>query len=166
MTKRNSPEFMRNRRIVLEHEPICHWCKRAPSTEADHLIEVDRGGTDDIENLCGSCKKCNATRGNSYLNAKRSAQQHSRAELLGLDQKPKNTQNFLKNQKIMTPTPFSDISMNGHDSVQDHDETLAMVGFGVEQPRLVTPTGRLVLTRLWWVIGVNGTWVARCFRGR
>ena len=53
MTKRNTPEFMRNRRIVLEHEPICHWCHKAPSTEADHLIEVDRGGTDDIENLCG-----------------------------------------------------------------------------------------------------------------
>jgi hypothetical protein len=85
MTKRNTPEFMRNRRIALENEPICHWCHKAPSTEADHLIEVDRGGTDDIENLCGSCKKCNATRGNSYLNAKRSAQQHARAEILGLD---------------------------------------------------------------------------------
>jgi phage terminase large subunit-like protein len=147
MTKRNTPEFMRNRRIVLEHEPICHWCRKAPSTEADHLIEVDRGGTDDIENLCGSCKKCNATRGNSYLNAKRSAQQHARAELLGLDknaqktQKPKNNQNFFNNEKKMTPTPFSDISGNSHDSVQDFCESSGMVGVGVEQPRLVTPTG-------------------------
>ena len=39
MTKRNSPEFMRNRRIALENEPICHWCRKAPSTEADHLLE-------------------------------------------------------------------------------------------------------------------------------
>jgi hypothetical protein len=141
MTKRNTPEFMRNRRIALENEPICHWCRKAPSTEADHLIEVDRGGTDDIENLCGSCKKCNATRGNSYLNAKRSAQQHARAELLGLDQNQKKPQTFLKNTKLTTPTPFSDISGNSHDSVQDSCESAVMVGVGIEQPRLVTPTG-------------------------
>ena len=101
MTKRNTPEFTRNRLIALENEPICHWCTKAPSTEADHLIEVDRGGTDDIENLCGSCKSCNATRGNRYLTAKRTHQQHARAELLGLDQKAKKTekpQTFLKNQ--------------------------------------------------------------------
>ncbi len=132
---------MRNRRIALENEPICHWCRKAPSTEADHLIEVDRGGTDDLENLCGSCKKCNATRGNSYLNAKRSAQQHARAELLGLDQNQKKPQTFLKNAKLTTPTPFSDISGNSHDSVQDLCESAGMVGVGVEQPRLVTPTG-------------------------
>jgi 5-methylcytosine-specific restriction endonuclease McrA len=78
MTKRNTPEFTRNRRIVLENEPICHWCRKAPSTEADHLIESDRGGSDDLDNLVGSCKKCNATRGNSYLNNKRAAQQHAR----------------------------------------------------------------------------------------
>jgi 5-methylcytosine-specific restriction endonuclease McrA len=108
MTKRNSPEFMHNRRIVLENEPICHWCHKAPSTEADHLIEVDRGGTDDLENLCGSCKKCNSIRGNRYLNAKRTAQQQSRAEHLQTQknpkktEKPKNTETFLKNEKKMT----------------------------------------------------------------
>ena len=31
--------------------------------------------------------------------------------------------------------------MNGHDSVQSLDETIAIIGVGVEQPRLVTPTG-------------------------
>jgi hypothetical protein len=47
---------MRNRRIALENEPICHWCHKAPSTEADHLIEVDSGGTDDLENLVAHAK--------------------------------------------------------------------------------------------------------------
>ena len=102
MTKRNSPEFMRNRRIVLENEPICHWCHKAPSTEADHLIEVDRGGTDELENLCGSCKKCNATRGNQYLNAKRTRQQHARAEHLGLEKKPQTNQNHEKPQTFFS----------------------------------------------------------------
>ncbi len=148
MTKRNSPEFNRNRAIILEHEPICHWCRRAPSTEADHLIESDRGGTDDLDNLVGSCKKCNATRGNRYLNQKRSAQQHARSEHLRLDQqttkKPKlekNDLDFFTKSNATTPTPSCYISTNGHDSVQDHDETVAIVGVGVEQPRLVTPTG-------------------------
>ncbi|CAB4149651.1 HNHc domain containing protein [uncultured Caudovirales phage] len=138
---------MRNRLIVLEHEPVCHWCQKAKSTEADHLIETDRGGTDDIDNLVGSCKPCNATRGNRYLNNKRAQQQHSRAEHLGLQKnaqktkKPKNNDNFLKNEKKMTPTPFSNISRNSHDSVQDLCESAGTVGVGIEQPRLVTPTG-------------------------
>ena len=29
------------RKQVLEEEPVCHWCHRAPSTQADHLIELD-----------------------------------------------------------------------------------------------------------------------------
>jgi len=148
MTKRNSPEFMRNRRIVLENEPICHWCHKAPSTEADHLIEVDRGGTDDLENLCGSCKKCNATRGNRYLNQKRTAQQHARLEHLRLDPKTtkrpnqqKTEQDFFTKRNEKTPTPFPDISENGHDSIQNSCESAVIVGLGIEEPRLVTPTG-------------------------
>ena len=101
MTKRNTPEFRANRLTVLQHEPICHWCHKAPSVEADHLIETDRGGTDDLDNLVGSCKKCNATRGNNYLNAKRTHQQRSRAEHLGLDKKQNKPQDFLKKQKTL-----------------------------------------------------------------
>jgi 5-methylcytosine-specific restriction endonuclease McrA len=97
MTKRNSPEFTRNRLIVLQHEPICHWCRKAPSTEADHLIESDRGGSDDLDNLVGSCKKCNATRGNNYLNNKRAAQQHARSEHLRLDPQTKKKAETQKN---------------------------------------------------------------------
>ena len=109
MTKRNTPEFTRNRLIALENEPICHWCHKAKSTEADHLIESDRGGTDELSNLVGSCKPCNATRGNRYLNAKRTAQQHSRAEHLGLQKTPekqKNNQNFFNNEKKMRKFTF------------------------------------------------------------
>ena len=31
------------RKTVLAEEPTCHWCKRAPSTQADHLVEIARG---------------------------------------------------------------------------------------------------------------------------
>jgi hypothetical protein len=44
--------------------PLCHWCKRRPATEADHLIEVDAGGSDGP--LVPACKPCNATRGANY----------------------------------------------------------------------------------------------------
>ena len=59
------------RKTVLAEEPTCHWCKRAPSTQADHLVEIARGGDPyERSNLVGSCAKCNAKRG-SLLGNKR-----------------------------------------------------------------------------------------------
>ena len=146
----NTKQFQTNRKIILEHEPTCHWCHKAPSTEADHLIELDRGGTNELDNLVGSCKKCNSRRGNQYLNNKRAQQQHNRAEHLRLDPNQNKTKkqnqnkhdtDFLDLHNVLTPTPFSDISANSHDLVQDGLETLATVGVGCASPRLVTPTG-------------------------
>ena len=60
MPKRTSdPTYLANRAALLADNPLCHWCKRAPATEADHLIEHDRGGTNDIDNLVPACKPCN-----------------------------------------------------------------------------------------------------------
>ena len=28
---------------VLQDEPVCHWCRKKPSTQADHCIEIDQG---------------------------------------------------------------------------------------------------------------------------
>ena len=78
MTRKMSAEFKRNRADVLANYPTCYWCRRAPSTEVDHLIEADAGGTDDPDNLVGACKPCNSRRGAEYLNRKRTLQQQRR----------------------------------------------------------------------------------------
>jgi 5-methylcytosine-specific restriction endonuclease McrA len=57
------PVYLRNRKITLEREPICHWCRLRPSTTADHLRSVAKGGGHELENLVGSCSKCNERRG-------------------------------------------------------------------------------------------------------
>ena len=93
MTRRATPEFNRNRKDILAGSPTCHWCKRQPATDADHLIPFDAGGTDDLDNLVPSCKSCNSKRGAAYVNNKRAIQQQRRAETLGLtdvnNRKPK-----------------------------------------------------------------------------
>ena len=68
MPKRTSdPTYLAARRAILQGDPPCHWCG-APATEADHLIEHDRGGTDTPDNLVPACKPCNSRRGNAYKN--------------------------------------------------------------------------------------------------
>lgn len=56
------------RRQVIADEPVCHWCKRRPSTQADHLVELHRAPELALErsNLVGSCQPCNSKRGSQY----------------------------------------------------------------------------------------------------
>jgi 5-methylcytosine-specific restriction endonuclease McrA len=104
--RRSSPEFLKRRTELLQGNPLCHWCNKAPATEADHLIPFAIVG-DDTE-LVASCKSCNSRRGAEFINGQRTAQAHARAEHLGLDPttKPKAKQNnpelFLKKEKIKT----------------------------------------------------------------
>ena len=72
MPKRTSTTaYKRARTELLRERPMCHWCKKRPATEADHLLEHDAGGDDTIANLVPACKTCNARRGARYGNAKR-----------------------------------------------------------------------------------------------
>ena len=83
MPKRTSnPEYRRRRAEVLEGNPLCHWCKKAPATEADHLLPYDLVGDDTP--IVASCKPCNAQRGAIYLAQKKAHVQHQRNEALGL----------------------------------------------------------------------------------
>lgn len=50
---------MRNRAIILNGDPVCFYCKRAPATTADHYIPVKRGGTHALDNLVPACWRCN-----------------------------------------------------------------------------------------------------------
>ena len=55
------------RRVILRSHPTCRCtgcprcsptgCRR-PSTEADHIVEKSRGGTDDVSNGQGLCSSC------------------------------------------------------------------------------------------------------------
>jgi 5-methylcytosine-specific restriction endonuclease McrA len=58
-----SPEYRRNRPIAIRREPVCHWCREQPSTTADHVISLAKGGSHSLENLVGSCADCNMKRG-------------------------------------------------------------------------------------------------------
>ena len=139
MSEYDSAEYKRARRELLAGNPICHWCKRRPATEADHLYEVDSGGTH-TDGMVPACKPCNASRGATHLNRKRAIQQQIRNGATN-GQKTQNSPNFLVSNKQTTPTPFPDISNNGHDSVQNGLFPPLGVGVASNSPRLVTPVG-------------------------
>ena len=93
-----TPRWKAIRKQVLEAEPICHWCGIKPSTQADHLIEVDRCDDPyDITNIVGSCATCNASRGARYVNKKTANRIQKREE---------SSQTFSFDRRS-TPSPHS-----------------------------------------------------------
>lgn len=44
---------------VLDEEPLCRDCAKAPSTEAGHKTPRSQGGPDERWNLKGQCRPCN-----------------------------------------------------------------------------------------------------------
>jgi len=52
-----STEFKKAKREMIERKTKCHECEDY-ATELHHIIAVEDGGTDDIENLVPLCKKC------------------------------------------------------------------------------------------------------------
>ena len=84
----NSKEYKEARAALLRDHPICHWCRKAPATEADHLIETDRGGTW-RDGMVPACKPCNARRGATYENRERARRLKSRDEALEVFGSPK-----------------------------------------------------------------------------
>ena len=77
MTQRhyNSKQYKDNRAQVLADNPQCYICGRNANT-VDHLLEVDRGGTHDIENLAPCCTSCNSRKGQSYGELKKKAKKN------------------------------------------------------------------------------------------
>ncbi|RPH50973.1 MAG: HNH endonuclease [Desulfobacteraceae bacterium] len=57
MKRKISEEFKKARRKMVERRTICHECEDY-ATELHHIIAVEDGGTDDIENLMPLCKEC------------------------------------------------------------------------------------------------------------
>lgn len=58
----SSPEYKKNRKIILEAANyLCHYCN-ADANTADHIIPVSKGGGHEISNLLPACGRCNSTR--------------------------------------------------------------------------------------------------------
>ena len=135
MPKRTSnAAYLKARRELLADKPRCHWCKKRQATEADHLIEHDRGGTDTPDNLVPSCKPCNARRGANYKAAKGRARQAARPgnQIKTHTQKRKPTKsrkNFLDDTKQLPPRPSLSLSQG---------KVIERKGKGHDLPRIET----------------------------
>jgi hypothetical protein len=57
MKRELSGAFKTARREMIERKTKCHECEDY-ATELHHIIAVEDGGTDDIENLMPLCKEC------------------------------------------------------------------------------------------------------------
>ena len=79
----SDPTYKRNRASILAGSPDCHWCGKNKATQADHLIELDRGGDHSLDNLVPSCGPCNAARGSRYVNQKAAQRIQARTKALG-----------------------------------------------------------------------------------
>jgi phage terminase large subunit-like protein len=135
MPKRTSnAAYLKARRELLADKPRCHWCKKRQATEADHLIEHDRGGADTSDNLVPSCKPCNARRGANYKAAKGRARQAARpgakTQAHTQKRKPRKTaQNFLDDTKQLPPRPSLSLSQG---------KVIERKGKGHDLPRIET----------------------------
>lgn len=84
-------EYQQNRKLILQSKPTCVYCRTAEATTVDHIIEVDRGGTHQLDNLVPACSKCNYKRGAQYGNAKRSRISKARAEAVQQSENKRQT---------------------------------------------------------------------------
>lgn len=48
--------------MILNRDPICMVCQKAPSTAVDHITPKARGGDDADSNLQGICDRCHAAK--------------------------------------------------------------------------------------------------------
>lgn len=57
MNREISTKFKKAKRGMMERKTKCHECENY-ATELHHIVAVEDGGTDDIENLMPLCKEC------------------------------------------------------------------------------------------------------------
>ena len=54
-------EMLRQYILALEGG-MCQYCGLRPANTVDHILPINRGGTDDVMNLVGACRSCNASK--------------------------------------------------------------------------------------------------------
>lgn len=125
------------RKQVIAEEPVCHWCRRRPSTQADHLVELARGG-DPYErtNLVGSCQPCNSRRGAEYQSKAATARRRAQRGL----SEPASTPTVFGSEGKGTPPPLFVVSQT---TDGDDGRSAAMLDdaqvSGRIEPRIVVP---------------------------
>ena len=123
--------YRKHRATILRDQPLCHWCKRRPATEADHLIPWSAGGANELENLVPSCKPCNARRGANYKAAR-----DRRANTSPGQHKPRNKPKQNTNTKTFFDTG-TQLPPRPSFSLSERKET-SKKGKGHDLPRLET----------------------------
>jgi hypothetical protein len=121
--------YRKHRATILKDGPLCHWCKRTPATEADHLIPFAAGGADELENLVPSCKPCNARRGAQYKAARDRRRNTTPGVASKPRSKPKPSPDFFGTPSALPPRPSFSLS--------ERKETRKK-GKGHDLPRLET----------------------------
>jgi len=123
----NSKEYKEARAALLRDNPLCYWCQKRPATQADHLVETDRGGTW-RDGLVPSCASCNARRGANYENRERALRIEARERASG----------FLGSPEAKTPTPILRSLLEGRESDRSDDISADSPLVGRAEPRLVS----------------------------
>ena len=100
MSEYSTSSYKKARAELLADNPLCYWCGKAPATEADHLLEVDNGGTH-TDGMVPSCKPCNSKRGVEHLNRKRARQTQTRNAAMNQPSN-ENGQSFFVNVNHLT----------------------------------------------------------------
>lgn len=70
MPKRDGRLSRSFRTYAWREWPYCQWCGNPitwDETTTDHIVPLDRGGSNGIHNLCLSCVPCNHGRGNQLI---------------------------------------------------------------------------------------------------
>lgn len=78
-TGRNTTTRDRHRKIIAQDQPPCHWCHEPIDYQAhhhnprafqiDHVVPLDRGGPDTLDNLVPAHRACNRAKSNKLVHA-------------------------------------------------------------------------------------------------
>lgn len=76
-TSRNTTTRDRHRKIIAQDQPPCHWCHQPIDYQAhhhnplayqiDHVVPLNRGGPDTLDNLVPSHRACNRTKSDRII---------------------------------------------------------------------------------------------------
>jgi len=100
-------------------------------------VELDRQGDPyDRSNLCGSCARCNSSRGATYINQKTAQRIKTRNQ--SSTQTTKNSENLFLTAELRTPSPHLLIPPNQPEPAGLSKKDLFTGLIGRDEPRLVT----------------------------